>query len=68
MEISKSIEYALKQRCKLAIRLIDYCAIIDKFIDENNIDCDSEDYHGGVEIYVNPIDSYERILEAIKNK
>lgn len=68
MKIPKYVEYALKMRCNLACKLDNVCKIVDKFIDENDIEVDYEDYHGGVEIYVNPHESCERIKEAIENK
>ena len=68
MKIPKYIEYALEMRCKLARRLDDYCRIIDDFIDKNNIEVEFEDYHGGVELYVNPEESYDKVVKAIRNK
>ena len=41
--------------------------VIFEFITKNDIDVESCDYAGGVEMYANPYDSAERIREAILN-
>lgn len=61
------MDRALRLRTKYACALDDYCNIVDDFLDKHDIDCDYEDTHGGVELYVNPVSSEERIRQAIKN-
>lgn len=66
MKIPKYIDDALRMRTKYACLLDDKCSVIDEWLDENRIECDFSDTHGGVEIYVNPYDSEQRIRECIK--
>ena len=67
MKIPKRIEALIDKRTKLASRLDDACGELDAWLDKNNIETESEDTHGGVEIFVNPYDSGQRIKEAILN-
>lgn len=66
MKIPKYIDNALIQRRKLACKLDNYCQIVDEWLDKNNIEVPCEDSHGGVELYVNPIESELSIRESIK--
>ena len=65
MKIPKYIDKALRLRTKYAILLSNQEHVVDKWLDKHGIDCEYEDTHGGVEIYVNPQDSEERIRQAI---
>ena len=65
MECPKYISEALRKRALYANRLLDLDYMISEFIEKNNIDVDPEDIHGGCEIYVNPDESSQRVLEAI---
>ncbi len=67
MKIPKYIEQALNRRTKLAVQLDEADMVIFEFITKNDIDVESCDYAGGVEMYANPYDSAERIREAILN-
>ena len=42
--------------------------VIRKFLERNNIEVEEFDISGGCESYVNPVDSSNRILEAILAK
>jgi hypothetical protein len=68
MKVPKYIEQALNKRVKGACMVMESDRIITNFIEKYGIVCDFEDYCGGVEIYSNPYDSAERILEAIRQK
>ena len=66
MDIPKYIDNALKRRTKYALLLNEQMFIVDKWLDENNIQCELEDTHGGAELYINPQCSELRIRQAIK--
>lgn len=68
MKVPKYIEKALEKRIKGANMVSEADTIIEDFINKNNIDAYWEDYGGGVEMYVNPIDSAEAIRKAIREK
>ena len=65
MEIPRKIEKLIERRTRLAVQLDNVCNELDEWLDTHNIEVENEDSHGGVEIYVNPYDSGERIKEAI---
>lgn len=67
MQIPKKIEKLIEKRIELAIKLDNVCGELDEWLDKNDIETENEDSHGGVEIYVNPHDSGERIRKAILN-
>lgn len=67
MKIPKHIDDALVKRRKAAIKLMNYDGIVTDFIEKNQIDVNSEDYSGGVEMYSNPYDSEKAIRQAILN-
>lgn len=67
MKIPKYVQSLIDRRCKLAVQLDDVCYKLDKWLDENNIECESCDTHTGVEIYCNPCSSKSRVKEAIIN-
>lgn len=66
MKIPKYIDEALKKRTKYACKLDDAMNVVDKWLDEHNIECESYDTHTGYEIYTNPFSSEQRIREAIR--
>ena len=68
MKIPKKIEKLIYKRIKLACELDDVCSELDEWLEKHNINTENEDTHGGVEIYVNPHDSGERIINAILEK
>jgi hypothetical protein len=68
LKTPKYIDKALRLRTKYACLLDDQCRIVDGWLDHNEIECESYDTHGGVELYVNPYDSESRIRECIKEK
>lgn len=68
MQIPKKIEKLIEKRIKLATQLDDVCNELDEWLDKNDIETEFEDSHGGVEIYVNPYDSGERVKNAILEK
>ena len=65
MKIPKNIENAIEQRAKAAERFNYYDYIISKLIDNNGIDVDGGDTHGGVESIVNPWTSARKLKESI---
>ena len=65
MKIPKYVQDLIDRRCKLAVQLDTVCYELDKWLDKNNIECESCDTHTGVEIYCNPHSSRKRIMEAI---
>lgn len=66
MKIPKYIDEALKKRTRYAYKLDDAIQLVDKWLDDYNIECDSCDTHAGCEIYLNPFSSEQRIREAIR--
>lgn len=66
MKIPKYIDIALRLRTKYACLLNDKCIVVDEWLDKNGIECEYCDTRGGVEIYVNPYDSEQRIRECIE--
>mgnify|MGYP000073268657 CR=1 FL=1 len=66
MKIPKYIDTALKRRTLYAEKLNNAMCIVDEFLDNNKIECESYDTHTGVEIYCNPYDSERRIRECIE--
>lgn len=68
MECPAYIKEALRKRAIYADRVSTLDGIISEWVEKNGIEVDFEDIHGGVEIYVNPYDSSNRVLEAIINK
>lgn len=68
MQIPKKIEKLIERRTKLACQLDDVCGELDAWLDAHGIETENEDIHGGVEIYVNPYDSGERVRNAILEK
>lgn len=67
MKIPKYIDEALKKRTKAAIIVSKNDTIVTDFINKHNIDVNSEDYYGGVEMYVNPYESEDAIRQAIED-
>ena len=65
MKIPKYIDEALIKRRNAAAKLMDYCAIVDEFIEKNGIDVPYEDYLCGVEIYTHPYDCEESVRKCI---
>ena len=66
MRCPKYIRAALLSRCRAAELFNKNDIIISEWIDKNNIDVPSEDYHGGVESVVHPYDSMISILKCIE--
>lgn len=67
MKIPKYIEKALQQRVKAAYVLIHSDSIITDFINKNGIEVEDFDYCYGVEMYVNPNASADRVRSAIEH-
>lgn len=67
MEIPKYVQKLIDRRCQLAVQLDKVCFELDKWLDKNNIECESYDTHTGVEIYCNPYSSKYRVSKAIIN-
>ena len=65
MKIPKYVQKLIDRRCKLAMDLMNVCYNLDTWLDKNNIECEDCDTHTGVEIYCNPYDSRNRVIEAI---
>lgn len=68
MRVPKYIEEALNKRAKLADKFNHYDLIISQFIDNNGVEVEEYDYHGGCESIVNPYNSSARVYKAILNK
>ena len=68
MQIPKTVEQMILRRERLAIQLDDAMNALDHWLDKNGINTEECDTHGGVEVYVNPSDSAERIRQAILGK
>jgi hypothetical protein len=66
MKIPKYIDKLIDRRSRLASALIDVCGELDDWLEKNGVDTEMEDTRGGVEIYVNPYSSAERIRQAIR--
>lgn len=66
MKIPRQIDTALRLRTKYACLLSNKCGIVEKWLDENEIECEYRDSYGGCEIYANPHDSEQRIRECIE--
>lgn len=68
MRCPKYIRDSLIKRAKCAMEFTAQDCIIRKFLERNNIKVEDYDISGGCESYVNPVDSSNRILEAILAK
>lgn len=68
IKIPKEIKQHLIYRERLALELMMCDSIISEWLDNNAIPVDSSDYRTGVEMYMNPIASKNRILGAIERK
>ena len=68
MKIPKYVDELIFKRMKYAANLMHICYELDKWLDKNEIECESYDTHTGVEIYCNPVDSARRVRKAILAK
>lgn len=68
MKVPKYIDILLNRRARLARSLLEIDWTITEFLQRNNIEVDTSDYCGGVEIYVNPESSSSRVRQAIISK
>lgn len=68
MKIPKYVEKFINRRANLASQFCEVDNKLSKWIENNNIELDSEDYYGGVESLMNPWDSARRVEQAIKDK
>ena len=68
MECPKYIRDALRKRADFAERVFELDCMIADWLDKNGVDVDFEDVRGGCEIYVNPHESSNRVLQAIEEK
>lgn len=68
MKIPKYVETALQRRVRAAINFSLADAVLTDYIEKNNIVVGYDDYCGGLEAYMNPRESAERIRLAIINK
>lgn len=68
MKIPKYVQKLIDRRCKLADELAEVSYALDVWLDENGIQCEMYDTHTGVEIYCDPYNSKQRIINAILNK
>lgn len=68
MKIPKYIDNYLDRRVKSAEQLMKYDWIITDWLDKYDIEVEDFDYCTGVEMYMNPVDSANRIRKAILNK
>ena len=67
MKIPKYVQKLLDKRCDYAERLSKTSGELDDWLEKNDIKCEDYDICTGCEIYVNPLDSKLRIMEAIRN-
>lgn len=65
MKINGYVKNLIKRRERLAIDLAIACKNLDHYLDNNGIEVDDGDAHGGTEIYTDPTGSAKRICEAI---
>ena len=68
MECPAYIRNALRKRADFAERVFELDCMIADWLDKNGVDVDFEDVRGGCEIYVNPHESSNRVLQAIEEK
>ena len=68
MKIPKYVQKLIDRRSKLSVKLAEVCYDLDMWLDKHNIECEMYDTHTGVEIYCNPQESKNRVMEAILNK
>ena len=68
MECPKYIQEALRKRAVYTDKVAVLDGIVSEWVEKNGIEVDYEDIHGGCEIYVNPYDSSQRVLDAIMAK
>jgi len=70
MKIPKYIMRLIERRAKLATELTQASYELDEWLARNDIldSLEEYDYGTGVEIYVKPYDSAQRIIEAIEKK
>lgn len=64
MRIPKYIDEALRKRANAAFRFLQYDDVVSKFIEQHNIDVNSEDYGGGVESITNPYESENAVQRS----
>lgn len=67
MKIPKYVQKLLDKRCDYAQKLSIESCKLDDWLEKNNIKCEDDDICTGCEIYVNPLASKLRIMEAIIN-
>ena len=65
MEIPKYIDGLIDERAFYAKKLLERDSELSWWIDRNGIEVRALDYDGGIEVYVNPTASAERIRQAI---
>lgn len=68
MKVLKYVEDIILSRCKAAERYIVYCDELAKFLRKHDIEIMDYDDTSGCESLINPRDSANRILEAIREK
>lgn len=68
MNPPKYIVDLIYRRMKYAYQLTAVDYELSEWLRKNNIEVNSEDTFGGVEIYCNPGECAKRIIEAIKEK
>ena len=68
MECPKYIAEALRKRAYCALNFTSHDVTIARFLEKHGIEVEDYDIYGGCEAYVNPIESSNRIYEAILAK
>ena len=68
MKVPKYIQDALNKRVKGAVMAAKADRIITEYINKYGIEVETMDYCRGVEMYSDPYQSAERILDAIRQK
>ena len=68
VKIPKDIEKLLRRRELYATEILVISEKIDEFLEKHGIEVEEYDRTSGVEVYVNPEESANRIRKAIKEK
>jgi hypothetical protein len=68
MKCPEYIRVAINKRAQYADKTMLLDNLVASWIEKHGIEVEDYDIRGGTEIYVNPYESAQRLLEAIANK
>lgn len=67
-KVPKYVLEIIDRRVKAAVKLIEADLALCEWLEERGLldELETFDYYGGVEMYVNPLDSSKRVLKVIE--